>query len=173
MNNLKSLPLDPDLHILNSKNLTFGTVNAHSIRNNINHIIELLVREHLDFLVITETWLNNMDDCASWLNAQGLHDLKYKYVNIPRPGRKRGGGLLLVYRNIFRLLSTKSLDLTSCESSIWKLCTNNYCFDCIGIYHPPASCNNISNLSFVTELTDKLSTLLPDIQNVIITYTCE
>ena len=170
MNNLAVLPMDPDHQILNNKNISFGTVNARSVKENFPIILDLLIRENLDFLVITETWLKDNVECQSWLNAQGLHDLSYKHDNIPRQGRKRGGGLLLLYKKSLSMIRLESLKLSSCESAIWKLSTNNYSFTCIGIYHPPAtSKNQVSDTSFTDELTDKLSTVLPELSNVIIT----
>ena len=170
MNNLANLPLDPDHQILNNKNIIFGTVNARSVKQNFPIILDLLVRENLDFLVITESWLKDSAETRSWLNAQALHDLNYKHDNVPRPGRKRGGGLLLLYKKTFSLTKLDGLKLSSCESAVWKLNTNNYSFTCIGVYHPPgAAKDQVSDVSFTDELTDKLSLILPDLSSVIIT----
>ena len=68
-NNLADIPKDPSSSILNSKCFTFGTINARSIKSTINHILEVLTRESLDFLIVTETWLKDTDKCTSWLNA--------------------------------------------------------------------------------------------------------
>ena len=169
MNNLAVLPMDPDHQILNNKNIKFGTVNARSVKQNFSIILDLLVRENLDFLVITESWLKENVESWSWLNAQALHDLNYKHDSVPRPGKKRGGGLLLLYKNFFSLTKLDSLKLSSCESAMWKFNTNNYSFTCIGVYHPPAaSKDQVSDAVFTDELTDKLSMFLPDLSNVII-----
>ena len=89
MNNITKLPRDPDSPVLTSKNLIFATVNTRSLKSSINQVLDLLVRENIDILLVTETWLKPADEL--WLKAQGLLDLGYKYSAYNRPGRKRGG----------------------------------------------------------------------------------
>ena len=57
MSNLRDILPDPNKPILTNKNMSFGTVNARSIKSSINQLVDLLVRERLDFLLVTETWL--------------------------------------------------------------------------------------------------------------------
>ena len=66
-------------------------------KNTINHLTDVLIREKIDIVVVTETWLKDDETGHAWLNSQCLHDLHYKHDNIPRAGGKKGGGLLLIY----------------------------------------------------------------------------
>ena len=126
----------------------------------------LLVRESLDVLVVTETWLKDSD--CEWLKSQGLNSLNYKFSSYPRPGRKRGGGLLLIYRKSINLLNAKRLDLQHAEAAVWKLESRKSVFTVLGVYHPPASVSQIANPIFTDALANKLTELIPTTKNSIL-----
>ena len=52
-----------------SNNIQIGTVNTRSIKNKTQLVLENSRTENLDFLVITETWLTNMDEDQQWLKT--------------------------------------------------------------------------------------------------------
>ena len=168
LNNISEIPHDPANPILNSKCFKFATVNARSIRNNINLILDVVLREDLDFLIVTETWLKNTEDCKSWLNAQCLHTLGYNHDSILRPGWRKGGGLLLIYK---KTLSDQAITTTipHCETGLWKISTNNFSVTCLGVYHPPPTGPAyILDAVFTTSFADHIALLQADHQNLII-----
>ena len=169
LNNLATFPRDAESPTLTTKNILMATVNVRSVRTSMNQLLEVLHRENLDIVVVTETWLKNNAECNSWLDAQGLHDLGYKHDNIPRKGKKRGGGLLLIYKSSFKLTSSKDTGIPHCENRLWSLSTSKYNLFVLGIYHPPQSSKDqVPDSIFSDTLTDKLSLLLPETTNLII-----
>ena len=61
-----------------SSNIRIGTVNARSVKNKSDIIVETSKIENLDFLVILETWLGEED--AHWVATSSLDtgDLEYR-----------------------------------------------------------------------------------------------
>ena len=168
--NLTKLPSDPQQPMLNSKNIKVATVNARSIRTSVNLILDVLSTEGIDLLVITESWLTKGDESVSWLNAQGFNALGYKHDSVPRPGRRRGGGLLLVYKKSFTLLSNKKVDIPFCEAHVWKLAKHNQCISVLGIYHPPynAATHLPPDSLFITDFADAVASLIPDHRSLVV-----
>ena len=169
-NNLCELPHDPDQPILNNKNIIFATVNTRSIKTNINIILDILNKECIDLIMVMESWLKCTPDCLSWLNSCGFNALGYKHDSVPRKGRRRGGGLLLIYKKHLTLLDSQELSIPNCEANIWKLAKNNHCFSCLGVYHPPPNQSNITlpQSIFITDFVDSLSLLIPNYPNLIV-----
>ena len=166
MSNLYDIPPDPDKPILTNKNMTFGTVNARSLKSSINQIVDLLVRERPDFLLVTETWLKPKDD--PWLSSQCLHNIGYKYSPIHRPGNKKGGGIMLIHKSTLSIQKVKKLAIPFCETALWTLSNKKHTFNLLGLYHPPSSTTNTSDLVFTEDLADTISDLLADHKHLII-----
>ena len=166
MSNLRDIPPDPSKPILANKNMTFGTVNARSIKSSINQIVDLLVREHLDFLLVTETWLKPKDD--PWLNSQGLHGIGYRSNAIHHPGNKKGGGIMLIYKSTLLIKKVEKLGIPFCEAALWTLSNKKHTFNLLGLYHPPSSTTSTSDLVFTEDLADTISDLTADHKHLII-----
>ena len=166
LQNIVSLQKDIDVPVLNHKFISFGTVNARSIRSSINLILELLVREKLDFLVVTESWLRHDDD--HWLRSQQLAQHDYKCDNIPRPSDRRGGGILLIYKKYIQI-QRLDYQFRFCEAACWKLSlSNNIHTTCLAIYHPPATSNTVPDTLFVDNFLDDLEPYISDNKNNLI-----
>ena len=166
LQNLHQIPVDASNSITSNKKLCFGTVNVRSLKNTINHLMEILSRENLDFIVITETWLKDNSD--SWLNAQGLNDLGYNHDSVPRSDGRRGGGILLIYKSTYKLVSSQSTTLEYCESRLWKLTSGKKTFSCLGVYHPPSASNQVNDSIFTDSFLDATSLLLAEHNDLII-----
>ena len=135
MTNLSDISPDPETPVLNNKNMTFRTVNARSLKSSINQIMDLLIREALDFLLVTETWLKPSDE--AWLKSQGLHSIGYKYSEYHRPGNRKGGGIMLIHKPTITVKNTSRLNIPFTEAAIWSLMTKKHSFNLLGVYHPP------------------------------------
>ena len=164
--NLLIIPSSVDTPILNKSGLNFGSVNARSLRTSLLLILDLFLRENLDFLIITETWLGNHDDL--WLNSQGLNALSIDYISIPH-NHDRGGGILLEFRKGLTVSQVEFNQIHQCESGLWHI-THNNTIHCLGIYHPPASSGDqLPNSIFVDMFLDDFSCLITKHSNLIIT----
>ncbi|ROL43049.1 hypothetical protein DPX16_5602 [Anabarilius grahami] len=82
-------------------------LNARSIANKAFFLSELFSKEHLDFLFLTETWQREME----YTHLNELRPPDSSVFGTPRVSR-RGGGLVLVYRDRFccRLMDPDSFD---------------------------------------------------------------
>ena len=52
--------------------IRIGTLNSRSLKNKEHIIIEELKDKNVDIVLITETWLQNMDEDSAWLNQSEL-----------------------------------------------------------------------------------------------------
>ena len=167
LNNLSDIPLDASTPVLNSKNIRVGTVNVRSLKTSVNLVQSLLLREHLDVLLITETWLRASDE--EWMKAQGFNSIHYKFSSYPRPSGRRGGGIMLLFKKTIKLLTTKRVDVPFAEAAMWKLESKKSVFNILGVYHPPSSSKNqVPDTLFSDNLADCLANLIPDTNNLIV-----
>ena len=162
LGNLSCLPRNENMPILNNKFVTFATTNARSLKQSINIILELFIRENLDFMVISETWLTAKDDF--WLRSQMLHSLNLKPYSIPRPGAKRGGGLMLIAKSEIGVESVHMPSVPNCEHHLWKVTIGKTILHVLGVYHPPESTPSI----FIDNFLDVLESLLLEKYGLII-----
>ena len=162
LGNLSCLPRSENMPILNSKFVSFATVNARSLKQSLNMILEVIVRENLDFIVITETWLTTKDDF--WLKSQMLHSLNLKSYSIPRPSAKRGGGLMLIAKSSIKVESIQTQPIPNCEHHLWKLGIGKLTLNILGLYHPPEQSSSI----FIDNFLDMLESLLLETDSLII-----
>ena len=83
--------------------LNLGLVNARSIRNKTDLLIDHVIDADIDLLAITETWLSpeeSEDKTIKDVTTDG-----YKFEHVPRKNR-RGGAIGFLYRSKFIMLLT-------------------------------------------------------------------
>ena len=91
--------------------LKFAGVKAHSVRNKVADVVDLVVNSNIDICVITETWLK---DCDS-VTVAGLSPSGYSFENSSRKAARSRGGLGLMFKSMMR---TKLVDAGSFEWNI-------------------------------------------------------
>ena len=86
----------------NSKLLTVATANCQSIHDKIEDLLATMIEVKIDICVINETWFNEGEDSKRKLAEVKaiLKEAGYIILNIDRP--KRGGGVGIIYRQIFK-----------------------------------------------------------------------
>ena len=130
--NFVHIQLGTDYNI--SSNIRVGTVNARSVKNKSDIIVETSKIENLDFLVISETWLGEED--THWLATSSLYTNDYRIEAISRQG-KQGGGVTLLHKDRYQVTrdyNAPQLDLL--EYSVWPARVRNKILTIVGIYHP-------------------------------------
>ena len=114
-----------------------GLLNARSVCKRKHDIADLIISSGLDFLAITETWLNV---------THGDHILKsacppgYMSLHVPRPvaKKKRGGGVGLVFRASFNVRVVQlDISLTSFELLCVHISSSTKTLRLFVIYRPP------------------------------------
>ena len=58
----------------NSNNIRIATTNARSVKNNQLQIAETVELQNIDFIMLTETWLKNLDEDKAWINTSDLNN---------------------------------------------------------------------------------------------------
>ena len=166
LNNLQQVQIDPELPDLSSKNVKLATVNIRSLKSKSDYLMEILNREQIDILVITESWLKNTEEDTIWLESQEFTKL-YNCSNIPRKGKKRGGGLLLLVKKNLKIKLLETINHLSYEGAVWKIHADNKQFIVFGVYHPPAVSTGVPNTIFADVFIDKVTQLLGTYNNLI------
>ena len=93
-----------------SKQIKFVTLNAQSIKNKDQLIVDYLLNEHIDVAIISETWLKDANDI--WLQGCELNKNSYKITStIGKQAGRRGSISLqrLSYNQKVKLRSIRHL----------------------------------------------------------------
>lgn len=118
--------------------------------------------------MITETWLRNNDEDTVWLNAQNLKDFGIKQSHQNRSDKK-GGGIILLYRNTMMLESTENRSSDCFEACLWRLKMGSTVVNLLGVYHPPFGSTELNTrVNFLDQFTNLLADLIPNKENLIL-----
>ena len=140
---------------LDSK-IIFATSNVQSIRLKESQVSQLISDYSLDFLVLTETWLNSNHDL--WKDTCTLNKAQLR-LHTANWKEGRGGGLALINKFQYPCRAIHSGSRQSFEFAAWELKVKKAVITIHGIYHPPYSLTNkITNGRFIEEFTDYVST---------------
>ena len=69
-------------------NIRIATINARSVKNKDQIILEELTNNDINALLITETWTKDTQEDLAWLNQSILHQGPYEISTHNRPGEK-------------------------------------------------------------------------------------
>ena len=144
-------------------NIIFGTCNIQCIHHKELQVSELLHDYSMDFIVLTETWLNS--NHSQWKDTTILNRDGWTLLTGGRPSRK-GGGLALTVKTKYKPKQLQHTIHKTFESVTWELNIKNTKLAIHGIYHPPPSLRNkTTNNMFVDEFLEFTSTTLPSHTN--------
>ena len=136
-----------------NNNSTFSLINARSVRNKILYLRDYIDSRNLDIIGLVETWLTK--DSIS--DVTTLTQPGYEMVHFPREDR-RGGGVGVMYKSTFKVISKKSITSDAFEAiSVVLRSPNATTVRVVVIYRPPASPANI--------FMDDLCNILHDCSN--------
>ncbi len=120
--NLISIDTIKDRHIKNnSQHITIGLVNIRSFKNKDIWLKQELVEQDIDLCVVTETWLRNSDE--QWIEGTELNKDGFKMQNTSRQDGRIGGGITLVYRDVYNIKKIEERHIRTFQSTKWKLTT--------------------------------------------------
>ena len=117
-------------------NLSIGLINARSCRNKASHIAAFVLKEKIDVLAITETWLQPAKVFLDCPVRRQLTPPGYKLLDVPRPNG-RGGGVAVLY-NCSVTASTKAFATSSYEFLGVLLDTGFHCISMVTVYRGPS-----------------------------------
>ena len=140
-------------------------VNAQSIRNKDILLTQEIAANNIDITLITETWLNDTPQDTAWLHQSDLLQAGYAISIHNRPTRR--GGVALLYKQNMKINKIEAKHLCTMEYAIWHVSLKNKSLNILGLYHPPPK-QHLTNATFLDELTELLTTRLPNLENPII-----
>ena len=100
-----------------TKYIKFVTLNAQSIKNKEQLIVDYLLNEYIDVAIITETWLKDADDI--WLQGCELNKNGYKISSNRR--NRQEGGVALIYKDSLTIIMLKKDQSVTFEKAMWHV----------------------------------------------------
>jgi hypothetical protein len=125
-------------------------LNARSINNKTEAVVDFILEHHLDILCLSETWLQPDDT----FTTNHVTPCGYSIVSNPRLN-KRGGGLAVLMKNNLHFKRQSNIYFNTFEVLVVQVTSSSKSFAVATIYRPPGSLRN-----FLSELGDFLSTLV-------------
>ena len=147
-------------------NLNIATVNVRSLKNCEQQVLNEIIRGNIDVLVITETWLSDIQDDAHWIQASDLNKEPLTCQTFSRVGG-RGGGLALVCKSCLKPSLKHSFQSQALEAATWTITNKNMPICITGVYHPPPW-RGIINSMFSDAITEYLTDVLSKHKNNVI-----
>ena len=115
--------------------VSFGLLNARSVKNKANEIKDHIIDNNLDVVAITETWMTNDSRMVEGDVCPG----GYQMIHTPRIGR-RGGGVALIIKSSLKCKHLVSQHkFQSFEHQTVDILMNGGTVTLIIIYRPPPS----------------------------------
>ena len=115
------------------QNANFGTINARSVRKNLNTLKTVVTHDSIDILSITETWLTDSDPYES----RAICPEGYQFLRCDRKTGK-GGGVGFLLRNSFNASVITTSSFSSFEHLAIEISTKTEVARILVIYRPPA-----------------------------------
>ena len=128
-------------------------INARSVRNKADIIVDYIVEHDFDIICFTETWLSGNDAATiAAITPDG-----YDFRHLPRRNR-RGGGVGILYKMTFHLCSLTPLPAKTFEGiEVVLRVRPTSTVRIVTIYRPPSSGKNTTPFSeFITEFSHVL-----------------
>ena len=145
------------------KNIRLGMLNTRSIKSKEELITENFNEYKLDALLITKTWLQNIVEDDTWLQASEFHKNGHEISNINRQDN-RGGGIALLFFTKYNIKTVTHTKYSSIESGVWHIQSGSTHYTLLGVYHPPVGTQSI----FIDDLTELLTEVVSNHINIII-----
>lgn len=144
------------------KQMDFALLNARSCRNKCAQIQDFAIENKLDFLAMTETWLNNDEtDIEAALTPDG-----FSLHHAPRVGRAGGGVGILIKSNVkVKRISDRTFKTFEHIETILKLHTKTVRL--VVIYRPPSVAGSTMS-DFYEEFSDYLSNVSSCLETLLI-----
>lgn len=142
-----------------NNSLKCGVLNARSINNKTEAVVDFILEHKLDVLCVTETWLQASDS----FTANSVTPNGFSIVSNPRLNR-RGGGVAAIIKNDLGCKRLANVCCSTFEALLVKITSSTKSFVIATIYRSPGPLNN-----FLIELGDFLSTLVVKYDDFLLT----
>ena len=165
--NLVNIEIKVD-HKVVSQYVRIAAVNARSIKNKAELVLENSHLQNLDFLAITETWLKDTDEDRVWVASSLLESYELSFQTHNRQN-KRGGGLGLLHRKEYQVTKLDShLQLDTIEHAMWRAQLGKQAITILVIYHPPIGNAGNTHTRFLDQVSELLQYSITNHKNLVI-----
>jgi exonuclease III len=149
---LVQIKCDNLINPLNNTSMSFGLLNARSVKNKVSEIVDYIVDGKLDIVAITETWLGSAGH--DQITEGDLCPPGYKLLLSSR-SHGRGGGVALLIKSSIRHKMVHSSDRPASFEYLEVVCkTKGPSMNLIVIYRPPPNQKNkLTVKQFMSEFT--------------------
>ena len=156
LDNLRPVPKNSSVETIPMLNAKLALQNARSLRNKPFIMNDFICNHNLDFLLLTETWLEKETSSTTLIEATPPH---FNFISTERQN-KQGGGIAIIFKSLFQCQKTTLGDFSSFEylAAVLK-CSSDILL--LTVYRPP----KLSASLFLEEFGDLLS-------NVCVEYEC-
>ena len=144
--------------LIKPKHLVFGLLNARSVVNKTETIVDFIKEHDLDILSITETWLQSNDS----FSACNITPDGFNLISSPRLN-KRGGGIAVILKNNLSFEKPTVAVFSTFEIQLLRIKCPTKAFSIVTIYRSPGPVGN-----FFDEFGDFLATLCSTCDNFVI-----
>ena len=96
--------------------IKLATLNARSVKNKDEMIVNEFIKEKIDIGLLTETWLKKTPEDQVWINQSDLTQSNFILQQHNQQGSRKGGGIALRHH--------KNIETTLVESG--HTCTTKY-----------------------------------------------
>ena len=135
----------------------FALMNTRSVRNKAQFVKDYIDDNNIDIVALTETWLSDGEVLTDLTNGG------YNLVHLPRKNR-RGGGVGLLFRSTFHLLSHKHMTTGTfeCINVTLRCQRTKVNIQLLVVYRPPSSSLPRAFLEDFTELLNNVANHLSE-----------
>ena len=115
-----------------TRNIKIATINVQSLKNKIDLVSEELNDNHIDIAILTESWLTDSIEDATWLKSCECNASPFKILVKNRKG-KREEGIAIVYKNPIKVKLGNGGATRSFIYGTWSVNCNSKTFHIHGI----------------------------------------
>jgi Reverse transcriptase (RNA-dependent DNA polymerase)/Endonuclease-reverse transcriptase len=136
------------------QSLNCGLLNVRSAVQKSALIHDQIETNNLDLLVLTETWIDSKAPAAI---KKDIAPEGYNVLHVHRTGKKRGGGIALVYRSnltVIPLAQSSDAAPTTFEVLRIKILSGTQRVNVVCVYRPPPSPNSLFFTEFSSLCTE-------------------
>ena len=152
----------------NSNNIRIATINARSVKNKQQQIVETIGLENIDFIMLTETCLKNTEEDKAWINTSDLNNNNLRMDTVSRTMRQ-GGGIALLHRKEYNTRLETNLQLDTTEHGVWSITIRNKKCTLAGFYHPPiGSSKGNTHTKFLKQVSKLIQLLITYYTNLVL-----
>ena len=100
--NLLQVKINNKIGTETASTIRLATLNARSVRNKDEMIVNKFIKAKIDIGLLTKTWLKDTPEDQAWVNQSDLTQPHFKLQQHSWQGNIKGGGIMLLYHKYIK-----------------------------------------------------------------------